>query len=140
MWISDGLENEAIGRACLVLLFLFHICRVNPHLFVILFERCKILTSLREFALLHSLADIPVHEGALGVKKVKFAIQPGPCIRDGGRVREHANASDDAGEITIWDVCWWFVGDTNLEARWTPVNEPDGTPGLQLGDSGGDVS
>ena len=36
-------------------------------------------------------------------------------------------------------MCRWLVGDAYLKARRTPVDEPDGTAGLQLGNSGGDV-
>ena len=53
--------------------------------------------------------------------------------------QSYADAPDEAGEITILYVCRWLVGDAYFEARRTPVDEPNGTVGFRLGNSGGGV-
>ena len=40
----------------------------------------------------------------------------------------------DLGQITTWDDGWWLVVDTDFETSWTPVDELDGSLGLDVGD------
>lgn len=51
----------------LIFTLLFNICRVGTNFLVVLLQRRQIFTSLRELALLHTLANIPVNECTLGV-------------------------------------------------------------------------
>lgn len=39
------------------------------------------------------------------------------------------------GEITVGDHLWWLVADTNLEASWAPIDELNGSLGLESGNS-----
>jgi hypothetical protein len=43
------------------------------------------------------------------------------------------------GQVTSWNNSWWLVIDTALEAGRAPVNELDGTLGLDGGNGGIDV-
>jgi hypothetical protein len=56
---------------------------VDSNFFIILFESRKIFTSLGEFTFLHTLSDVPMDEGTLGVQEIKLVIETGPGIGDG---------------------------------------------------------
>jgi hypothetical protein len=60
-------------------------------------------------------------------------------LSDGGRVGAHADSTLDLGEVTAGDDGGGLVVDTNLEAGGAPVDELDGTLGLDGGDGGVDV-
>jgi len=80
-----------------------------------------------------------VDEGSLGVHEIELVVKSGPCLGDGGGVGQHADGTLDLGEVTSGDDGWWLVVDTNLEASWAPVDELDGSLGLDGGDGGVDV-
>uniref|UniRef100_A0AAG5DK92 Secreted protein n=1 Tax=Anopheles atroparvus TaxID=41427 RepID=A0AAG5DK92_ANOAO len=113
--------------------------RIHADLLVILLERSQILAGLGELALLHTLADVPVDEGALGVHQVKLVVQPSPRLSDGGRVRQHADGALHLGQISARDDRRGLVVDAHLEAGRTPVDELDRALGLDGGDGGVDV-
>jgi hypothetical protein len=92
--------------------------------------REKTATHLRELALLHTLTDEPVNEGALRVEQVELAVKAGPGGGDGGGVGEHAERAGDLGKVTSGDVRGGLVADTELETGRAPVDELDGTLGL----------
>lgn len=48
---------------------------------------------------------------------------------------ENVHCAVDLGEVTVGDLVGWLVADTELEASRAPVNELDGTLGLEGGDS-----
>ena len=54
-------------------------------------------------------------------------------------VGNHADGSHDLSEISSRDDCGGLVVDTALEAGGAPVDELDGSLGLDSGDSGVDV-
>jgi hypothetical protein len=60
-------------------------------------------------------------------------------LGDGSGVGDQAYGSLDSGKITSWDDGWWLVVDTALEAGWAPVDELDGSLGLDGGNSGVDI-
>jgi len=95
--------------------------------------------SLREFAFLHTFADIPVHESPLGVHQVKLVVQPGPRLGNGSGVAQHAHSTLNFGEIATGNNRGWLIIDANLEASWAPVDELDSPLGLDGGDSGVNV-
>merc|ERR1711974_432070 len=68
-----SLCSELIAVALLLALTLG---RLNPHLFVVLLQGGKVLTSLAEFTLLHSFPDIPMNKGTLGVHQVELGVDP----------------------------------------------------------------
>ncbi len=55
----------------------------RANLLVIFLESSKILTSLRELALFHTLANIPVDKGALGVHEVELVVNAGKSFGNG---------------------------------------------------------
>jgi hypothetical protein len=78
-------------------------------------------------------------EGSLGVHEIELVIDSGEDLSDGGRVGDHADGSHDLGEITTWDNGWWLIVDTTLESSWAPVDELDGSLGLDGGDGSVDI-
>jgi len=66
-------------------------------------------------------------------------VKSGPGLSDGGRVAQHADGALHFGQITTWHNSWWLVVDTDLETSWTPVDELDGSLGLDGGNGGVDV-
>jgi len=106
---------------------------------VVLLESGKIFSGLGELTFFHTLTDIPVDEGSLGVHEIEFVINSGEDLSDGSGVGDHADGSHDLGEITTWNNGWWLIVDSALESSWAPVDELDGSLGLDGGNSGVDV-
>merc|ERR1719238_396728 len=67
-------------------LFAFALCCLDAHLFVVLLQSCEILTCFAEFSFFHTLADIPMHEGALAVHEVKLVVNARKDLCDGSGV------------------------------------------------------
>jgi hypothetical protein len=80
-----------------------------------------------------------VDESTFGVHEIEFVVNAGEDFSNGGRVGDHADGTLDLGEVTSWDNGWWLVVDTTLETSWAPVDELDGSLGLDGGNSGVDV-
>ena len=78
-------------------------------------------------------------EGTLGVHEIELVIDSGEDLSDGSGVGDHAHSAHDLGEVTTWDDSGWLIVDTALEASWAPVDELDGSLGLDGGDSGVDI-
>ena len=72
--------------------------RVTGHLLVITLKRGEVFASLGEFALFHTLTNIPVDESTLGVHKIEFVGERGPCLSNGGGVGKHAARRKIRGE------------------------------------------
>jgi len=66
-------------------------------------------------------------------------IDSGEDLSDSSRVGDHADGSHDLGEVTTWDDSWWLVIDTALETSWAPVNELNGSLGLDGSNGSVDV-
>ena len=148
-WLSDlGLAPAAavmlvffilLGVSLVFLILIFTLSGVDADLLVVLLEGGQILTSLGELALLHTLADVPVHEGALGVHQVELVVQAGPGLGDGGGVGQHADGALHLGEIATRHHSRRLVVDAHLEAGRAPVDELDAALGLDGGNGGVDV-
>jgi len=80
-----------------------------------------------------------VDEGSLGVHEIEFVIDSGEDLSDGSRVGDHAAGSHDLSEITTWHNGRGLIVDTALEASWAPVDELDGSLGLDGGDGSVDI-
>ena len=78
-------------------------------------------------------------EGSLGVHEIELVVESGEDLSDGGRVRDHADSSEDLSEVSSWDDGGWLVVDTTLEAGWAPVDELNGSLGLDGGHGSVDV-
>ena len=99
----------------------------------------QIFSGFTELTFFHSFTDIPVNECSLGVHEVEFVIESSPSLGDGGGVAQHANSSLHFGQVSAWNDGWWLVVDTDFESGWRPVNELDGSFGLDDGDGGVDA-
>ena len=143
--IMAGLNDLSEGGTnCLVLLsevlFLtLSLSGLGTNLLEILLKGGKILTGLGEFSLLHTLTDVPVNEGTLGVHKVELVVDAGENLGDGGRVGDHAHSALDLGEVAAGHDGGGLVVDSALETGGAPVDELDGALGLDGGHSGVDV-
>merc|ERR1711936_1289493 len=118
---------------------IFSINGVKADLFIVFLKSSKILPSLGELSLLHTLSDVPVDEGPLGVHEVKLVVQPGPGLGDGGGVGEHADGTGGFGQVATRNDGGRLVVDSNLEPSGTPVNKLDAPLGLDGGDGGIDI-
>ena len=111
-------KNYAEKRNSLIFFFAFtrvSIGSLEADLFVVLFECGHILTCLTELALFHTLTDVPVNKGTLGVHEIELVIKTSPGFGNGGGVAQHADSTLDLGQITAWDDGWWLVIDTDLD-------------------------
>jgi len=124
------------GRSFHTFLFTLTFGGLDTDFLVVLLESGEILTGLGELSFFHTLTDVPVDEGSLGVHKIELVINAGEDLSDGSGVGDHADGAHNLGEITTWDNSWWLVVDTALEASWAPVDELDGSLGLDGGNGG----
>merc|ERR1711981_1333806 len=128
------------GWSVLLLVVLtFTLGGLDSDLLVILLEGGKILSGLGEFTFLHTFTDVPMDEGSLGVHKIELMIDSGEDLSDGGGVGDHAHGSHDLGEVTSGHDSGGLIVDTALEASGAPVDELDGSLGLDGGNGGVDV-
>merc|ERR1719198_1855611 len=123
----------------LALLLTLTLSGLGTDLLVVLLEGGKILTGLGELSLLHTLSDVPVDEGTLGVHEIELVVDAGKSLGDGSGVGDHADGSHDLGEITTWHNGRGLVVDTALESGGAPVDELDGSLGLDGGDGSVDI-
>jgi len=107
--------------------------------FVIFFEGGQIFSGFGEFSFFHTFSDVPVDEGSLGVHKIEFVVESGEDFSDGGGVGDHADGSHDFGKITSGDNGGGLVVDSDFESSGAPVDELDGSLGLDGGNGGVDV-
>jgi len=80
-----------------------------------------------------------VNESPLGVEQIELAVETRPSSSDGGSVGKHTERSGDLGQISSGNVGGGLVTDTELEAGRAPVDELNGTLGLDLSDGRVDV-
>merc|ERR1712190_594577 len=106
---------------------------VKANLLVILLESSKILPGLGELTLLHTLSNVPVNEGPLGVHEVELVVKPSPGLSDGGGVRKHTHGPADLSKVSTGNDGWGLVVDTDLESGGTPVDKLDAPLGLDGG-------
>jgi len=78
-------------------------------------------------------------EGSLGVHKIELMIESGEDFSNGGGVGDHAHGSHDLGKVTTWNNGGGLVVDSALETSWAPIDELNGSLGLDGGNSGVDV-
>merc|ERR550514_685956 len=137
---SEELDSSVRRRwaehlVLLTLLLALALHGLGADLLVVLLESSEVLATLGELTLLHTLTDVPVDEGALGVHEVELVVHACEDLSHGGGVGDHAARALDLGEVTTRDHGRWLVVDTALEASRAPVDELDGALGLDGGDS-----
>ena len=109
-----------MSHLVLLLFLTLTISGLSANLLVVLLEGGKILTGLGELTFLHTLTDVPVHEGTLGVHEVELVVNARVELGDGRRVRHHGDGAHDLGEVATGDdgrrlVC----SQTNANSRMT---------------------
>merc|ERR1711988_1566714 len=129
------IKRKRIFNLVLFLFLTLAIGGLGADLLVVLLEGGKILTGLGEFTFLHTLTDVPVHEGTLGVHEVELVVNAGQSLSHSGRVGNHGAGAHDLGEIATGHHSGWLVVDTALETSGTPVDKLDGALGLDGGHS-----
>lgn len=80
-----------------------------------------------------------MNECSLGVHEIELVIDSREDLSNGSGVGDHADGSHDLGKITTWHDSGWLIVDAALEASWAPVDELDGSLGLDGGDGGIDI-
>merc|ERR1719411_2337047 len=82
-------------RLELLVLVAFHVLvgGLLRDLFVVLLHRGQVLAGLTELAFLHTLSDIPVDEGTLGVHQVKLVVHASHDLGDGRGVGDHEHGA-----------------------------------------------
>ena len=129
--------------------------RVGRNLLVITLQSSQILTSLGELAFLHTLTNVPVDEGTLGVHEIELGGQSRPSLSNGSGVGKHAanaklvfvihlaerieinlHSTVNLGQVAVGDHAWGLEADTELEASRAPVDKLDGALGLKSSNSG----
>lgn len=140
-WLVGWLVSLTVKDLVLGVVALLRLERVGRDLFVVLLEGSQVLTGLAELAFLHTLADVPVDEGALAVHEVELVVEAGPRFGDGSSVGQHRHGSLDGGQSAITgggggDGDGLLVVDADLEAGRAPLDQVEGGLGLEGGDSG----
>merc|ERR1711972_362170 len=133
---SLGCSSELVTIALLLALTLR--C-LDPDLLVILLKCRKIFAGLGEFALLHTLPDVPVHKSALGIHEVKLVVDAREDLGNSGAVGNHAASAHYLGQITTWDHGGRLVVDATLKAGRTPIHKLNGALRLNRGNRGVDI-
>merc|ERR1712232_878028 len=113
-----------------VLLLAFALSSLSRDFLVVLLKSSKVLTGLGELTLLHTLTDVPVDEGTLGVHEVELVVNAGEDLSDGRGIGDHAHGALDAGKVATGDNSGGLVVDATLEAGRAPVDELNGALGL----------
>merc|ERR1719440_1914532 len=109
----------------IALLLAFTLRGLDADLLVVLLKGCEIFTSLREFALFHTFADVVMNERTLGVHQIELVVNAGHDLRDRRAVRDHAARTHDLSQVTARNDSRRLVVDTALEAGRAPVDELD---------------
>jgi len=128
-----------VGRSLHTFLLTFTFGGLDTDFLVVLLESGEILTGLGELTFFHTFTDVPVDEGSLGVHKIELVINAGEDLSDGSGVGDHADGAHNLGEITTGDDSGGLIVDTALEAGGAPVDELDGSLGLDGGNGGVDI-
>merc|ERR1711939_1134197 len=94
------------------------------HIQVVLLQEAKVLTGLGEFSLLHTLTDVPVDEGSLGVHKVELGNNSlAEDSADSDVVSDHGAVDGGGRQVIVGHKCGWLIIQSNLVTGWAPVHE-----------------
>merc|ERR1712188_357964 len=123
-------SNESHFELLLLILLTFTFHGLGTNLLVVFLKGSKILTTLRELSFFHTLTNVPGNEGTLGGHEIKLVVHAGEHLCHCGGVGDHAASTLHLGQVTTWHHGGWLVVDAALEASGAPVDELDGTLGL----------
>merc|ERR1712039_353181 len=99
----------------------FSLSCLDAYLFVVLLKRRQILTCLAELAFLHTLTDIPMHEGTLGVHKIELVVEAREDLCNGRGVADYAASTHDLGQVAARHHRGRLVVDAAFEASRAPI-------------------
>jgi hypothetical protein len=137
------LVKYILGSKYLVLIALIALSAVidglSADFLVVLLEGSEILASLGELTFFHTFTDIPVDKGTFGVHQVKLVVETRHDFGNSGGVGNHAHGALDFGQVTTGDNGRRLVVDTALETGRRPVNELNGSLGLDGSNGGVDI-
>ena len=119
--------------------FSFSFSSLNSDFFVVLFKSSQIFSGFGELSFFHTLSDIPVDEGSLGIHKIELVVKSAEDLSNSGGVGNHAASSHDFSEITSGNDCGWLIVDSDLESSGAPIDELNGSLGLDGGNSSIDI-
>merc|ERR1739836_255871 len=122
-----------VSLVLVALLVIASLSRVKADLIVILLKGSKILPGFGELTLLHTLSNVPVDEGPLGVHEVELMVKPGPGLGNSSGVAQHTDSPADLSKVATRDNSGWLVVDAYLKTSGTPVNKLDAPLGLDGG-------
>ncbi|RDX86581.1 hypothetical protein CR513_32075, partial [Mucuna pruriens] len=96
---------ETIGhkqhlQLSIILSFLLIFRSFSPNLLIILLKSSKIFTGLGEFPFFHTLTNIPMHKGPLGIHKIKLVVNAREHLSNRSVVAYHANSPLHLGKVT----------------------------------------
>merc|ERR1712178_94422 len=74
-----------------------------------------------------------MNEGTLAVHRVELVDDAREDFSDCGGIADHAACAHDFGQISTWNNCRWLIIDATFEPCRTPVDELNGTLGLDGG-------
>jgi len=80
-----------------------------------------------------------MNESSLSIHKIELMINSGEDFSDSGRVGDHANSSHDLSQVTTRDDSGRLIVDTSLETSRAPIDELDGSLGLDGSNSSIDI-
>merc|ERR1719476_1183410 len=123
----------------IALLFALTLRRLDSDLLVILLECREVFAGLREFALLHTFTDVPVHKSALGIHEVELVVDARKDLGNSGAVGNHAASAHYLGQVTTWDHSGRLVVDATFKAGRTPIHKLNGALRLNRGNRGVDI-
>jgi len=134
------ITRPGAGRSVFFLIVLtFTFGGFDSDLLVILLEGGKIFSGFGEFTFFHTFTDVPMDESSFGIHKIEFVIDSGEDFSNSSGVRDHADGSHDFSEITSWNNSGRLIVDTAFETSGAPINELDGSLGLDGGNGGIDI-
>ena len=133
----EVVEDNRLFRSSLFFALTFG--GLNADFLVVLLKGSEIFSSFGELSFFHTLTDIPVDEGTLGVHKIELVVEAGEDLSDGSGVADHAAGPHDLGEVTAGDDGGGLIVDADLESGGAPVDELDGALGLDGGNGSVDV-
>jgi hypothetical protein len=71
-----------------------------------------------------------VNEGTLGVHEIELVVKTSPSLSNGSGVGQHADSTGNLGDIATRNNSGSLVVNTNLETSRAPVDELNGSLGL----------
>merc|ERR1712070_1078404 len=102
--------------------FPFSLSCLNADLLIVLLQSSEIFTRLGELSFFHTLSNIPVDKGTLGVHEIELVIDAREYLSNGGGVAYHANCTHNLCKIATWRNGGGLVVDATFETCRAPIH------------------